>query len=160
MPHYLEWLGQYLGPAMAAAHPHVGILAWDHNKLASAEYVSAIAGDAAAAAHWWGTAVHWYDYGAKDGLGLEQLDAIHALAPSKPLLATEACFLESLAYSWTVGFLYAADIIADLRHWVGGWTAWNTVLLAGDMYPESYGGPVRGGSLRARARARAAPPPC
>jgi hypothetical protein len=84
-------------------------------------------------------AVHWYDYFS--GLGLEQLEAIHALNPNLPLLNTEACFLESLTTNWDVGFFYAVDIIGDLRHWVGGWLGWNSVLLSGDKFPESYGGP-------------------
>jgi O-glycosyl hydrolase len=82
-------------------------------------------------------------------LGLDRLDAIHALQPDKFILATEACFLDSLAFNWqTTGFLYAADIIGDLRHHVGGWVAWNTLLLAGDKFPESYGGPNHDNTTR------------
>ena len=74
-------------------------------------------------------------------MGLAQLDAIHAINPSLPMLNTEACFLESLTSNWDVGFLYAVDIIGDLSHWVGGWLGWNSVLLMGTKFPESYGGP-------------------
>ena len=139
IPHYLEWLGTYLGPALSAAAPHVTIMAYDHNKLDAEKYITAISADPAAAAAWGGTAIHWYDYQA--GLGLEGLDAIHDLAPGKPLLGTEACFLESLIYNWDVGMLYAVDIIGDLAHHVGGWLAWNAVLLTGTKFPESEGGP-------------------
>ena len=139
VPHYVEWVGKFLGPAMAKAAPHVRILAYDHNKLDSLEYVEALAGDADAAVAWKGTAVHWYDY--QKGLGLEQLDGIHALNPALPIINTEACFLDSLTMGWDLGLLYALDIIGDLSHWVGGWLGWNSVLLSGDRFPESYGGP-------------------
>jgi len=50
--------------------------------------------------------------------------------------------LDSLTFDFeNTGFLIACDIIADLNHYVGGWVSWNSVLLAGDKYPESYGGP-------------------
>ncbi len=139
VPHYVEWVGKFLGPAMAKAAPHVRILAYDHNKLDSLEYVEALAGDADAAVAWKGTAVHWYDY--QKGLGLEQLDGIHALNPALPIINTEACFLDSLTMGWDLGLFYALDIIGDLSHWVGGWLGWNSVLLSGDRFPESYGGP-------------------
>ena len=43
----------------------------------------------------YGTQVHWYDYTRT--LGLDNLDAIHALQPDKFILNTEACTLNSLA---------------------------------------------------------------
>lgn len=74
-----------------------------------------------------------YDYGAT--LGLEQLDAVHALSPTRFIVNTEACVLEELVDGWGLGWLYAADIMGDLNHHVSGWLAWNSVLLTGDMFP-------------------------
>ena len=140
VPHYVDFVGAYLGPTVLPRFPALKIMAYDHNKLASLEYAEGVASNANASAAVHGTAIHWYDY--TQSLGLENLDAIHALDATKFILATEACFLESLTFNWQdTGFLYAADIIGDLRHHVVGWTAWNSVLLAGDKYPESYGGP-------------------
>ena len=139
VPHYVEWVGKYLGPAMAKAAPHVKILAYDHNKADSLKFVEGLAGDADGVVAWHGTAVHWYDYFTT--LGLEQLDGIHALNPALPMINTEACFLDSLTMDWDLGLFYALDIIGDLSHWVGGWLGWNAVLLSGDRFPESYGGP-------------------
>ena len=140
VPHYVEWLGKYLGPTVLPHFPALKILSYDHNKLDSVEYMTAIAADAAASAASSGAAVHWYDY--TRSLGIDELEAVHASQPGKIMLATEACFLESLTFDWeNTAFLYAADIIADLNHWVQGWVAWNTLLLTGSKYPESRGGP-------------------
>jgi len=140
VPHYVDFVGKFLGPTILKDFPHLQIMGWDHNKLASLEYAEAIDEDGDANSATSGTAVHWYDY--SNSLALDKLDAIHALNPAKFILATEACFLESLTFDFaTTGFLYVADIIGDLSHWVSGWVAWNSVLLAGDKYPESYGGP-------------------
>ena len=138
--HYVEWVGKYLGPTVLPHFPSLQIMAYDHNKRDALTYAQAVAADAQANASTSGTAVHWYDYTAT--LGLDNLDAIHALNPDKFILGTEACFLESLTFDFeNTGFLYAADIIGDLNHWVTGWVAWNSVLLEGTMFPESLGGP-------------------
>ena len=140
VPHYVDFVGAHLGPTVLPSYPALNIMAYDHNKLDSIKFAQGIEGNTASAAAVTGTAIHWYDY--YSSLGLEQLDAIHALAPSKFLLSTEACFLDALEFDFeNTGFLYAVDIIADLNHWVSGWVAWNTVLLSGTMYPESRGGP-------------------
>ena len=117
IPHYVDWVGKYLGPTVLPHFPQLQILAFDHNKLHSYSYMAAIAADGAASAATAGAALHWYDYG--ESLGIDQMDAIHALQPGKLMLATEACFLESLVFNWEdTGFLYVVDIIADLNHWV------------------------------------------
>ena len=134
IPHYLEWVGRYLGPAVQARFPSLAILGYDHNKLDALKYMAAVFNDTAAAAAVAGTAVHWYDY--TTSLGLEELDGIHAVSPPGALiLNTEACVLEQLDDGWGLAWLYAADIIGDLNHHVNGWLAWNSVLLTGDKYP-------------------------
>lgn len=136
---YLDFVRNYLIPTVLPMFPNLQIMAYDHNKLDSVEFAEAIANDPAANRGIAGTAVHWYDYTRT--LGLEQLDAVHSLSPNKFVLATEACFLDSLEVDWTIGFLYAADVVGSLRHWVSGWVFWNSVLLTGDRFPESRGGP-------------------
>ena len=137
---YVNFVGEFLGPALLAANLSTHVLAYDHNKMDSYKYVYGIENDMKARNVVDYYAIHWYDY--TDSLGLDRLDSIHSLAPNKPIINTEACFLESLTYDWeNTGFLYAVDIIGDLTHWVSGWLNWNTVLLAGDRFPESYGGP-------------------
>jgi len=55
VPHYVEWVGKYLGPVLAKAAPHVKILAYDHNKLDSLKFVEGLAGDPRGLVAWHGT---------------------------------------------------------------------------------------------------------
>ena len=108
----------------------------------------------------WSYALHEaitrYDYGAKNGLALENVAAIRQIiGPDALLLNTEACYLSSLTIGWQVGTLYMAgplkplklmcfcfaDIIGDLNFGANGWCNWNAVLLSGDKFPYYYGGP-------------------
>lgn len=83
-----------------------------------------------------------YDYVTENGtLGLQQLDEVHALSPTRFILNTEACVLEELVDGWGLAWLYAADILGDLNHHVSGWVYWNSALLTGDKYPFWRGGP-------------------
>jgi hypothetical protein len=84
---------------------------------------------------------HRYDYSAVGGIAVENLEAIHALHPERPILNTEACTLNSLTQGWQTAVLYMVDIIADLNHWVSAWCFWNHVLLTGSQYPWARGGP-------------------
>jgi len=81
-----------------------------------------IYGNATSASHVGGAALHWYDYGVS--LSFDNMDAIHALAPTKPMLNTEACYLDSLVTNWKINALYMADIIGGMNHWLNGWGTW------------------------------------
>ena len=135
----VEFIGKYLGPAVKAKHPAVQIMGFDHNKQAALEWMQAIYGDQTSSSMVAGTAIHWYDYSRT--LGLAGLDSIHALAPEKFILNTEACTLFGLKQDWKQAALYMADIMGDLNHWVNGWMFWNQALLTGDKYPWARGGP-------------------
>jgi hypothetical protein len=45
------------------------------------------------------------------GLAFDNLEAIHALEPSKFIINTEACTLTGLVQDWKVATLYMVDII-------------------------------------------------
>jgi glucosylceramidase len=135
----VEFVGNYLGPAVKAAFPDLKIMAYDHNKIASYEWANALMSNANSAQYISGTAVHWYDYFSD--LALDNLTAIHALDASKFMLNTEACFLSQLDITWRVGALYMADIAGGINFGLNGWMNWNHVLLSGDMYPAWLGGP-------------------
>jgi glucosylceramidase len=145
----VSFIGEHLGPTVLAKYPELQIIGFDHNKLHSLEWMQAIYGNATTNAMVSGTAVHWYDYSAGPipggdgggGLALGNLDAIHALEPSKFILNTEACTLFGLKQDWKIATLYMVDIVGDLNHWTNGWMFWNSALLEGDKYPYAYGGP-------------------
>lgn len=137
-----EFVGTYLGPALQASFPNLTVMAFDHNKLAALDWAAALWSNATVAQYLTGFALHWYDYDRS--LGLENVEAINALLPDYPnktLLATEACYLQSLQYNWSTSELYIADVIGDLNFGVQGWTMWNSVLYTGDKYPQYVGGP-------------------
>jgi glucosylceramidase len=119
----------YLGPALrASAHAGAKLMIYDHNKAAAANFSLEILEDPAAAAFVDGTALHWYDYST--GLYLTSLQQIAAANGSKFMLATEACWIEGagVIQPYSVGELYAIDILGDLNYLATGWTDWNLVL--------------------------------
>jgi glucosylceramidase len=61
VPHYVDFVGKYLGPTVLARFPHLQILGFDHNKMDSLLYAEGIAEDGSASAAVAGMAVHWYD---------------------------------------------------------------------------------------------------
>lgn len=141
-----SFIKMHLGPAVRAAFPHFKIMAFDHNKGAALTWMTALYGDADVAPFIDGTAMHWYDF--QQSLYLDHVAGIAALQPSKFMLGTEACVLEGLEYGWSIGELYAADIIGDINFGVSGWTQWNALLLIGDKYPYWRGGPNHGAYVR------------
>lgn len=83
-----DYIGQHLGPALAPMG--VKILQYDQNRGADAvRYTRAALGDATCAPYVWGTAVHWYE--TTNSASTPTLDAVHAIAPDKPVLHTEGC---------------------------------------------------------------------
>jgi glucosylceramidase len=133
----VDFIATYLGPRVKAAFPNLALMVYDHNRLAALDWVTAIYASSSAIVD--GAALHWYDYG--DSLGLYNIAAIRALAPSKFILNTEACYLQSLVLDWRVSALYMADIIGGLNAGLNGWVAWNHLLLTGDKFPWARGGP-------------------
>lgn len=60
VPHYVDWVGQHLGPAVKARFPAINVLAYDHNRLDAPAYAAALYNDSAAAAFTDHFAVHWW----------------------------------------------------------------------------------------------------
>jgi glucosylceramidase len=83
-----DYIGYHLGPALAPLG--VRILQYDQNRGTDAvRYSRAALGDKRCSAYVFGSAVHWYD--STFDPTTPTLDAIHAMAPGKPLLHTEGC---------------------------------------------------------------------
>ncbi|CAK0818893.1 unnamed protein product, partial [Prorocentrum cordatum] len=61
----LRFIGQFLGPAMAAAHPEVLIVAHDDQRLDMPEFVGRLVEDPEALACIGGIGFHWYQYPPK-----------------------------------------------------------------------------------------------
>jgi glucosylceramidase len=117
-----DFLKNNLGPALADNHVDVKVMIFDHNKDHVATWASTILGDTAAAKYAWGTAFHWYS-----GDQFENVSTTHDNFPAKHLLASEEAWGLPM-YNWTIGEMYAHDIIGDLNSWAEGWVEWNLVL--------------------------------
>ena len=57
--HYVEWVGQFLGPAVKQRFPELQVMAYDHNKVDSVAYAAGVYNDSRASAVVDGFAVHW-----------------------------------------------------------------------------------------------------
>jgi glucosylceramidase len=121
-----DFVKNHLGPILKGAFPTISIWGYDYNKDGAADYVQVNYADPAASAYLDGTAVHWYDIGGS--LGMTDLLSIHAMDPSKIIIATEACWIPGLLETWQTAELYALDIAADINAWATGWVEWNIVL--------------------------------
>jgi glucosylceramidase len=55
VPHYVDFVGNYLGPTVHATFPHLQIMGFDHNKQDSLSYMDALYSDANASTHVAGT---------------------------------------------------------------------------------------------------------
>jgi glucosylceramidase len=118
-----DFLKNYLGPQLRKDHPQLKIMIYDHNKDHVVDWVRTIFTDPQSAALADGTAFHWYS-----GPQFENLAEAHKIAPSKFLLATEACNCPPAIGDWGHGEDYGYDIIGDLNNWSVGWTDWNVLL--------------------------------
>lgn len=123
-----DFIKYYLGPTLEEEGlGHIKILAWDHNRDRLYERAEVILSDPGAAKYVWGMAFHWYS-----GDQFENVAMASAEFPDKKLILTEAC-VESRGmglrlHDWTIGELYAHNIIGDLNHGASGWIDWNMVL--------------------------------
>ena len=130
----MDFLLQYLHPALHARFPHLKLLAWDFNKDGAMEWVSEQFANSSAFSLFWGTSLHWYA-----GALLDQMDLLHTAFPSKRLLATESCICPDVHLDeWARGERYMTDILGDLNHWSVGYCDWN-LLLAQDGGPTHVG---------------------
>ena len=127
----LEFVGEYLGPQLAADHPDVKIFVFDHNQADAYWYAAPILADPVASKYVAGTAYHWYS-----GPDWSALDLLSKDFPDKLLLATEATvgreetsdFFKPSAMVWDHGEYYGTFMINDLIHSAIGFIDWNILL--------------------------------
>ena len=110
-------------------HPSLALMAWDHNRDFIAAWSKVLLSDPATSKYLAGTAFHWYS-SDQPALNLYyNLDAAHAIDPTKFLLASESSNCPGVRLGdWSRGETYAMDIINDLNHWASGWVDWNLVM--------------------------------
>jgi len=118
-----DFLKNYLGPQLRKDHPDLKIMFFDHNKDHLVDWARTVYSDSVASQYSDGTAFHWYS-----GPQFDNVAQAHNVAPSKFLLATEACNCPPSIGNWGYGENYGYDIIGDLNNWAVGWTDWNILL--------------------------------
>lgn len=124
-----QFVREHLGPVLHKEQPGVKIIGFDHNKDHVVQWAKVLYGDNDTKQYFDGIGVHWYG-----GLNTQHLDATHAIAPDKFILATEACNCGGVVYQndtvkwWSRAEKLAIDILEDIKWWSAGWTDWNLVL--------------------------------
>jgi len=124
------FLRDHLGPRLAMDGLDVKLFAFDHNKgPTNADYVDwmrYIYADTATSPLLYGSATHWY--GSTIDVFEDSLEAVHAMAPTKPILATEGTLdgLTNVAaqpataayqYSWLKDDFYWTKDEYDWGYW-------------------------------------------
>jgi glucosylceramidase len=127
-----RFVGDHLGPALAAAKIDTGILEWDHNWDQPQQPLTALANPAAAR---FIKGVAWHCYGGD----VSAQAKVHAAHPDKETFFTE-CSGGGWRPGWRVGL---SDMIRNLmigstRNWAKGVLLWNLAL-------DPKAGPHKGG---------------
>jgi glucosylceramidase len=123
------FIGQYLGPALAAAGLAPRIFTWDHNW--QPDYALAVLGDSAANAYVAGAAFHCY-LGTPDAMS-----AVHAAYPAVAIAVTECSDGSRSSFGEKLSYDVRTMIIASIRNWAGTVTKWN-IVLDQNRGPNSY----------------------
>lgn len=82
----VEFLVNYLYPALQKSFPELNIMFFDHNKDHSLEWASVFYANPLAYEIVYGIAIHWYS-----GDSFDNVEQIHEGWPDKHIMATEAC---------------------------------------------------------------------
>lgn len=85
-----------LGAVLADRGLDTRVLVYDQNRGGMRDFVRPIYSSPAAAPHAWGTAVHWYDSTFR--VYEDELEALHAEWPDRPILQTEGCIDNVFSY--------------------------------------------------------------
>lgn len=83
-----DFVAAHLGPVLAAEHPDVKILGFDHNKDHIVDWADTLlAANSSSSEYMDGIAFHWYS-----GSCFENVEAVSNSYPDTILLPSEACF--------------------------------------------------------------------
>lgn len=133
-----DFLKDFLGPTLAKAGLGAKkVMVWDHNRDLMYQRAAVIFSDPEAAKYAWGLAYHWYEDWSG---GLPMHDNVRRVAeafPDKAVFFSEGCscpYDPVKADAWSLGELYARQMIRDFNAGTAAWTDWNVML-------DSEGGP-------------------
>lgn len=127
-----DFIKEALGPAFdKAGMQGKKIIAWDHNRDLAYQYASTILNDSAAAKYVWGIGFHWYETWTKSSPLFNNIIRLHEAFPDVNLLFTEGCkekFDFNKINDWSLGELYANNILNDLNNGITAYCDWNILV--------------------------------
>lgn len=127
-----DFIKDALGPAFdKAGMQDKKIIAWDHNRDLAYQYASTILNDSAAAKYVWGIGFHWYETWTKSTPLFNNIIRLHESFPNVNLLFTEGCkekFDFNKINDWSLGELYANNILNDLNNGITAYCDWNILV--------------------------------
>jgi glucosylceramidase len=107
------------------------IIAWDHNRDLMFQRASVLLDDADAAKYIWGIGFHWYETWTKSTPLFDNVKRVQEAFPDVNLMFTEGCkekFDFNKIMDWSLGELYANNILNDLNNGITAWCDWNILL--------------------------------
>ncbi len=127
-----DFLKNHLGPTLQkAGYGDRKIIVWDHNRDMMVHRANVIFGDPEASRYAWGMGFHWYETWAGFDPMFDNVAAVTASYPDKPVLVTEAA-IEKYDFDqlqrWANGERYGTSMIHDFNGGAVAWTDWNILL--------------------------------
>jgi glucosylceramidase len=107
------------------------IVGWDHNRDLMYQRASVLLNDAEAAKYIWGIGFHWYETWTKSTPLYQNVKLVKEAFPNTNLMFTEGCkekFDFNKIDDWSLGELYADNILNDLNNGIAGWCDWNILV--------------------------------
>ena len=107
------------------------IVGWDHNRDLMYQRASVLLNDAEAAKYIWGIGFHWYETWTKSIPLYNNVKLVKEAFPNTNLMFTEGCkekFDFNKIDDWSLGELYADNILNDLNNGITGWCDWNILV--------------------------------
>jgi glucosylceramidase len=107
------------------------IVGWDHNRDLMYQRASVLLNDAEAAKYIWGIGFHWYETWTKSTPLYQNVKLVKEAFPNTNLMFTEGCkekFDFNKINDWSLGELYADNILNDLNNGITGWCDWNILV--------------------------------
>lgn len=122
----LEFVKNYLYPALKNAELDTKIMIWDHNKEHAFDWADDILKIEEAEKMVWGIAFHWYS-----GDHFDALRMINELNPELKIIESEFCVgMHSMTKKnvWDSAMGYAHDIIGNFNNYMHATVDWNMLL--------------------------------
>src|SRR6185312_111768 len=107
------------------------IIGWDHNRDLMYQRADVLLNDPESAKYIWGIGFHWYETWTKSAPLFDNVKRVQEAFPNINLMFTEGCkekFDFNNINDWSLGELYADNMLNDLNNGITAWCDWNILL--------------------------------